>query len=141
MASAFDTRNVGVTLEVEPTFAEDRKSLYLSFVAQHIRLKSVDRVVVEHEHTPAKKTEKTTVEVPRFTDFKTQTSITMKSGEQRLVESSAGRKETKRWSCSFSAWRWSLRNSLLSFDSSTRGKMRPHEEDAAHISCRPRLLM
>ncbi len=85
IASGFDTRNLGVTLEVQPTIAADGKSLVIDFMAQHVRLKSVDRIVVEREFTTEKKSQKTSVEQPRFTTFKVQTSFTMKSGEHRLI--------------------------------------------------------
>ncbi|HEV7401311.1 MAG TPA: hypothetical protein VGO11_00210 [Chthoniobacteraceae bacterium] len=84
-ATAFDVRNTGVTLEVEPRIAADKKSLEINLIAQHCRLKSVDRMIVEREFTTEKKSQKTIVEQPRFTNFKVNSYFSMKSGEHRLV--------------------------------------------------------
>ena len=85
VASAFEVRNIGVTLEVEPTVEGEGKMIELAFAAQHVRLKSVDRWSIEHERTSEKVTEKVTQEQPRFGVFKVQNVVTLESGDHKLV--------------------------------------------------------
>ena len=85
LATSFETRNTGVTLEVEPIVREDGKSAELNFVAQHVRLQSIDRMTIEHENTTEKKVNKVIQEQPRFATMKVMTAEEMKNGEQRLV--------------------------------------------------------
>jgi hypothetical protein len=84
-ASAFETRNTGVTLEVEPTVDLEGKSVQLSFVAQHVRLLAVERVTVERQSAPDNRSTKTIVEQPRFTTVRVQTDMSFESGQPKLI--------------------------------------------------------
>lgn len=85
VASGFDTRNVGVTLEIEPTVYAEGRTVSLSVVAQHVRLQAIDRLTIEHELTSEKRSEKTIQEQPRFSTLKMQSELFLESGEQRLI--------------------------------------------------------
>lgn len=67
--SAFETRNIGVTLEVEPSVSEDGKAVNLKIIPQHVRLLGF-------------KTEQ-----PQFYTTKTTTSLTVASGQRVLLAS------------------------------------------------------
>lgn len=83
VANSFDTRNVGITLEVEPTVASGQ--IEIPFKATHTLLKSIDRWAIEHEFTTEKKTEKVIQEQPRFTVYSAQNLALLKSGDRKLV--------------------------------------------------------
>lgn len=78
---AFETRNVGVTLEVEPVLDEDQKTIHLNIVPGHVRLKAMNKVTIEREKTK----EKVTVEQPEFDNMRLTTSLSIKSGERTLL--------------------------------------------------------
>ena len=79
--TAFETRNVGITLEVEPVVGADGKTIDLNLVPQHNRLKAMRKVSIERESTG----EKLTVEQPEFESYRVTTSLSMKSGERKLL--------------------------------------------------------
>jgi len=79
--SSFETRNTGVSLEVEPTISEDLKKITLNIVPQHVRIKGMNQVAIERPETK----EKVIVEQPEFTTMKSVTTFTIKNGEQRLL--------------------------------------------------------
>lgn len=83
VASAFETRNLGLVLEVEPSLSGDQ--IQLAFVASHVVLKSIDRWAIEHEFTSEKKTEKVIQEQPRFLKYAAENLTFLKSGEHKLV--------------------------------------------------------
>lgn len=78
---AFETRNAGVTLEVEPVLGPDGKTIDLNMVPQDVRLKGFEKVTLEG--SPGKS--KVIVEQPRFDTMKVTTSITMLSGRRMLL--------------------------------------------------------
>ncbi len=79
--SVFETRNTGVTLEVEPTLSADDKIIQLNLVPQHVRLVKMNKVSIEREQTH----EKVSVEQPEFDTMKTTTTLSLKSGERVLM--------------------------------------------------------
>lgn len=79
--AAFETRNVGVTLEVEPVLEADQKTIHLNLVPSHVRLKAMNKVTIEREKTK----EKVTVEQPEFDNMRLTTSLSIKSGERTLL--------------------------------------------------------
>lgn len=84
-AASLDTRNTGFTLEVEPSIFTNRRTLNLKLVASHICLKSMDRLIFQYENAAEKRIEKTTVEQPRFTEFKVQSEFTIDNGDHQLI--------------------------------------------------------
>jgi len=79
--SAFETRNTGVTLEVEPVLSDDGKTIDLNMVPQHVRLKGLKKITIEKPTTGGK----VTVEQPDFDTMKVTTSMTMRNGERALL--------------------------------------------------------
>jgi len=79
--SAFETRNTGVTLEVEPVLEEDGKTIDMNIVPQHVRLKTFHKVTIEG----AARKGKVVVEQPEFDTNKVTTSVTMHSGQRMLM--------------------------------------------------------
>ncbi|RYD83850.1 MAG: hypothetical protein EOP84_07120 [Verrucomicrobiaceae bacterium] len=78
--TSFDTRNIGVTLEVEPVCLDGR-TIDLNLVPQHVRLKSMNKVTLESGTTK----EKMVVEQPEFDVKRIVTSLKVKSGERKLL--------------------------------------------------------
>jgi hypothetical protein len=78
--TAFETRNVGVTFEVEPVIAPDGESIDVNFVPQHVHFLKWERASVQIE--PGSKV---TVDQPRFVTNKLTTSMTFRNGERKLV--------------------------------------------------------
>jgi len=79
--SAFETRNSGITLEVEPVLGPDGKTIDLNMVPQHVRLKSYEKVTIEGATGKGK----VIVEQPQFDTMKVTTSMTMLSGRRMLL--------------------------------------------------------
>ena len=79
--NAFETRNTGVTLEVEPIVSPDGKTIDLNIVPQHVRLKGFNKVTIEG----AAHKGKVVVEQPEFDTNKTTTSLTIQSGQRMLL--------------------------------------------------------
>lgn len=75
--TAFETRNVGVTLEVEPVLSADGKLIDLNLVPQHVHLKGMTKIAVTHE----KPHDTVTFEQPEFDTLKTTAGLSLKSGE------------------------------------------------------------
>jgi Flp pilus assembly secretin CpaC len=79
--AAFETRNCGVTFEVEPVLSADGKTIDLNMVPQTVRLKGYHKVTIEG----AARKGKVIVEQPQFDTNKITTSLTMRSGERILL--------------------------------------------------------
>ncbi len=79
--SSFETRNVGVTIEVEPVLSPDGKKIDLNLVPQHIRLKRFNKITIEKPSAGGT----TTVEQPEFDTMKVTTSITLRNGQRILM--------------------------------------------------------
>jgi general secretion pathway protein D len=79
--TAFETRNVGVTLEVEPVLEKDGNTITLSLVPQHVRLKGFNKITIEKPATGGK----IVVEQPEFVTKKVTTSLQMRDGQRMLI--------------------------------------------------------
>jgi Flp pilus assembly secretin CpaC len=79
--SAFETRNTGVTLEIEPRVESNGSTIHLQIVAQHIRLAGMKKIAIEKPNTQ----EKVVTEQPGFENFRVTTGFAMESGEQKLI--------------------------------------------------------
>lgn len=79
--TSFETRNAGVTLEVEAILQPDGKMIDLNLVPQHVRLKGFNKVMIEG----AARTGKVIVEQPQFDSNKVTTSLTLQSGQRVLM--------------------------------------------------------
>jgi type II secretory pathway component GspD/PulD (secretin) len=79
--TTFETRNVGITLEVEPEVSADGKTIKLLAVPQHVRLKGYHKVTVEKPSTGGK----IVVEQPDFDMIKVTTILTLKNGQRVLM--------------------------------------------------------
>lgn len=78
--TSFETRNTGVTLEVEPILSKDGKTIDLNLVPQHVRFRGMRKNTVEHP-----KHGKTVIEQPDFDTMKTQTSLKVRNGQRLLL--------------------------------------------------------
>jgi hypothetical protein len=81
LPNVFETRNIGVTLEVTPTLSADETTVTMDIVPQHIVLKGMTKATVEKEKTH----EKIVVEQPEFDTMKVTTNLVMKSGSRILM--------------------------------------------------------
>ena len=79
--TAFETRNIGATLEVEPVLAPDGKAIDLNLVPQHVRL--LDFMAVASGRDANGHDWK--IEQPRFFTAKTTTSLTVPPGQRVLL--------------------------------------------------------
>ncbi len=77
--TAFDTRNCGVTLEIEPTLDTQTMRLDMQLQATNTTLTGFDKYTVETDG------KKTTVEQPRFHTSKSTTNLTVHSGQSVLL--------------------------------------------------------
>lgn len=84
LGNAFNTRNLGITFEVEPTVT-GASTVEVAFQAAHVLLKSIDKWTIEHEVTSEKKTEKVTQEQPRFTSYRAENVVSLESGDHKLA--------------------------------------------------------
>jgi hypothetical protein len=78
--STFETRNAGVTFEVEPVVQDDGKTIAMQLAPQHVFLKGFRPATVE---APGKY--RATVEQPEFHTQKVSANIVTKSGEPYLL--------------------------------------------------------
>jgi hypothetical protein len=79
--TAFETRNVGVMLEIEPVLGPDGRTIDISLVPQHVRFLGMRKAIVEHTGTE----DKVIVEQPEFLTNKVTTSIQVVDGEHTLL--------------------------------------------------------
>lgn len=77
--TSFETRNIGATLEVEPSINAADGTIELNLVAQHVRLHGTRKTVIESAAI------KTVVEQPDFAANKAQTAVTLKNGQRLLL--------------------------------------------------------
>ena len=76
---AFEVRNAGVTLEVEPVLSPDASKIDLNLVPQYVKLAGYKRITVEKDHV------KLVVEQPEFHTTKVTTSLTLRNGQRKLL--------------------------------------------------------
>lgn len=81
----FETRNAGVTLEVEPVLAPDGKTISLNIVPQHVRLDRYEKATIEKEPAAGQPGSKVVVKQPKFEAMKVTTSIVLRNGERMLL--------------------------------------------------------
>lgn len=79
--TAFETRNVGVTLEVEPVIGPDGETIDLNLVPQHVKFLGWEKATVERGPSG----ETITVPMPRIFTNKITTSMTFRNGERKLI--------------------------------------------------------
>jgi hypothetical protein len=78
--TTFETRNLGVSLEVEPSLAVGGKISLDVLGVRHVRLKSIKKITVETE-----KHAKVIIEQPDFEDFHVTTNLNVSPGEHMLI--------------------------------------------------------
>ena len=76
---AFEVRNAGVTLEVEPVLSPDASKIDLNLVPQYVKLHGYKKITVE------KGGAKLVVEQPEFHTTKVTTSLTLRNGQRKLL--------------------------------------------------------
>ena len=76
--SSFETRNAGVTLELEPVISPDGKQIDVQIAPSHVTLLGYEKTKVTAEDYSV------TVDQPKFESLKTSTNLTLKSGEPHL---------------------------------------------------------
>jgi hypothetical protein len=79
--TAFGTRNLGVTLEVEPNIGPDGRSIDLNIVPQHVRLRGMRKVISEGPIAG----HKVVMEQPEFVSHKVTTSLSVQDGDYTLL--------------------------------------------------------
>lgn len=79
--TAFETRNTGATLEVEPVLGPDGKTIDLNLVPQHVRLLGFVPVASGRDANG----HDWKIEQPRFCTAKTTTSLTVAAGQRVLL--------------------------------------------------------
>lgn len=79
--TTFETRNIGVTLEVEPVVSPDQKAVTISLVPQVVRFERN----LEYPAGTTSRGEKLTVGQPLFTTSKVSTTVSLRDGERRLL--------------------------------------------------------
>lgn len=77
---AYETRNVGTTLEIEPTLSEDGQIIDLRFVPEWVRLDRLDTVMEHHD-----KWGEASLRMPVFETWRTNTAVTLMAGKFELV--------------------------------------------------------
>jgi len=78
--TTFETRNVGVTVELEPALSPDGKTVDLQISAQHVELLGWDTVSVEDKGELLQR-----IPQPRFHTNKVSTSMTVEAGQRVLA--------------------------------------------------------
>jgi general secretion pathway protein D len=79
--TTFETRNTGVTLEVEPVVSPDQKAVTIFLCPQVVRLERN----IDYPAGTSPRGEKITVPQPIFTTSKINTSVSLRDGERRLL--------------------------------------------------------
>ena len=77
----FETRNVGATLEVEPVLSPDGKTIDFNLVSQHVAFLGFK----QHSSVKDSKGNEWSVEQPQFSTAKTNTSLTVRTGQRILL--------------------------------------------------------
>lgn len=79
--TTFDTRNLGVTLEIEAVLGPDPAFIETNLALQHIRFLGMKKIEIEQKGSG----KKTIVEQPQFATNKVTTSLTIKDGDYSLL--------------------------------------------------------
>ena len=78
----FETRNLGVTFEVDPAVSNDGHTVNLTLIPQHVKLLGTRKLEVQD---PAGK--KFTVEQPEIATYRLTTALQVRDGEHTLLGS------------------------------------------------------
>ncbi len=78
---SFETRNTGVTLEIDPMLAPDGETVDMYILPRHVRLLRWASVTIKHGDSG----KEVTVEQPVFSSLRVTTSLTLKSGQRKLI--------------------------------------------------------
>jgi hypothetical protein len=79
--TAFETRNIGVTLEIEPVVGSDGRTIDLNLVPRHVRFLGMRKAYLRQENTNTN----SVVEQPEFLTNRIATSIQVVDGEHTLL--------------------------------------------------------
>lgn len=79
--TTFETRNLGVTLEVEPVVSPSGETIQLSVVPQRVMLLGFDK----YDAVKAQSGELTKVDQPLFASMRTTSSLVLKNGQRSLL--------------------------------------------------------
>ena len=79
--TAFETRNVGVTFEVEPNIQTNGRTIDLNLVPQHTRLRGMRKVTTDGPRPG----DQVVVEQPEFVTHKVTTSLSVEDGDTTLL--------------------------------------------------------
>lgn len=79
--TGFETRNLGITLEVEPTVLSDGREIVLSLVAQRVSLDEFERFNLGR----SKDGQTVHTEQPQFANSKITTTLKVRSGQHVLI--------------------------------------------------------
>jgi hypothetical protein len=80
LPTAFETRNIGTTMEVEPAVSEKGDSITMQLAPQRVELLRFDSFYAKHADGKQDKYDQ-----PQFTTSKATTTVTVRSGEHRLI--------------------------------------------------------
>ena len=78
--TTFETRNAGVTLEIEPVIMDGGKLIDMQYAAQHVQLLGWDAVTVKEKEEVAIR-----IPQPRFHTHKVSSNSTLNAGEHALI--------------------------------------------------------
>ncbi len=83
----FETRNAGVTLEVEPTLSADKEFIDLNLASQHVQFLGFTNPLDAGKQTELLKEDakKTDMSQPLFHTMKDTTSVTLRNGQHLLL--------------------------------------------------------
>jgi hypothetical protein len=79
--TTFETRNLGITLEIEPIVSTDGRTIDLSLVPQHVCLLGMRKTEIELKSSR----KKVVVEQPEIMSIRLTTSLQVKDGEHTLL--------------------------------------------------------
>lgn len=79
--AAFETRNAGVTLEIEPVVSPDGRTIDVNLRPQHVRLHAYKKSTIELPRDGTK----LVVEQPEFHTSKASTSLTLQNGQRKFL--------------------------------------------------------
>jgi len=79
--TAFETRNLGITFEIEPIVSTDGRTIDLSLVPQHVCLLGMRKTEIELKSSR----KKVVVEQPEIMSIRLTTSLQVKDGEHTLL--------------------------------------------------------
>ena len=82
--SRFETKGLGLDLEVEPKLSKDGKTIHLEIVPTYVELKGFKEITLKSETGENGGAKTVTVQQPEFDTFRVRTSLTLRP-KQRLL--------------------------------------------------------